>query len=217
MALSVTNLVGFGGKRAAAGGGAGFTLVGLITDNANGTFDFPGGTAVGDLCIVFEYAASASNAGSAIAPTGWTVANDGVTDAYNNSGGDYVGYYKVLTSTSTVTSGYISPSTDLFVGAVYSFGSTITVSSVNDVGTETAANPSSQALNASGSTDVIYCGMAKPTGQYSASFTPDTTMTDGTQFTGAWLYQATGTNETWDDDGSGGSETIISYWLEVTA
>lgn len=227
MALSVTNLVGFGAKRAAAGGGgSSLTFVGSTTNSGTGySVSFHGSAAAGDLAIVGEcFDDTTALAGSlGTVPSGWSVFDDTVTTTIN-----YIPardqqvaiYYKVLTS-GDISAGSVSSSvtgggdTHNGMGCIILRPSSTPTVSTQEVNTSNLTSASVTSSSGTGTVLVVGACPANFGGSYTPTFDHVAGVTDNLGF-GLTVYDSSPLDQTVDDDGSISLENTHAAYANVS-
>lgn len=235
MALSVTNLVGFGSKRAAAGGGGDtLTFVGATTNSATGySVSFHGSAAAGDLAIVFEHfdGTTALLGSTGSAPSGWTVFDDTVTTSlkYTPGGADVQSgfYYKVLSSgdisggsvSSAITSG--ADVVQLMACQIWRPSSTPTLSVQEVIQGSLATSPSAASVTSSSGSPIVlvvgHTGGSLMSGESPAFDQPTQVGSSGAGMeVGVTAYSASPSDQSVDDDDSGTLSINIAAYANVS-
>lgn len=227
MPLSVNNLVGFGAKRpAAGGGGAPLTFIGETTNSSSGySVSFHGSAATGDLAIVGEcFDSTTALAGTTeAAPSGWTLFDDTLDTSSNHRSArdNQVGfYYKVLTS-GDISGGSVSSAitgdadvTQQMACQIWRPSSTPSLS----VQLVLAGNGAALSITASsGSAPVIVVGAV--CGDFGGSNTPafDQVTTVGSDLAlGVTFYESSPVDHTVDDDAGGVELNNVAGYANVT-
>jgi len=227
MALGVTNLVGFGAKRAAAAATSDFAFIGETTNSASGySVSFHGSAAAGDVAIVAESfdGTVALTGTTATPPTGWSVFDDTVTDTIGFRGVRDLNsgiYYKVLTSgdistgsvSSQITGG--ADTNQLMACQIWRPVSTPSFSDQEVAAGLTGADVSVTASSGTPPTLVVgaACGAQFDTNT-SPAFTQTTTVGTGTSglSLGVTYYDASPSSQTVDSQTAAtDSQTFVAY------
>lgn len=222
MPLSVTNLVGFGGKRAVAGG-AGVSALTFeeITTGTGATLTIPSGASAGDVVVLVNRAYNNSSTEPTYTiPTGFSAIGDDLLSSGANRI-KVVNSYKILDGgdpSATITGMAVDTANEMQL-IRYSCdvaASSVTLQSFNAEGTP--GDPAAQTiLGASYSAPMIMVGShAARTGFPSTalSVTADGTDLTGSLKTECLAYNSSPANVTWDANDVD-LNLSISFLLEV--
>lgn len=223
MPLSVNNLVGFGGKRAAAGGGAGptsLTIQGFV-ESTTSSVDVSGVAADGDLLVFVD---AAANSPTSVTPSGATVILDqlqGVTQTVIS--------YKVYSSGDSAFTTMNGDADEVVQVLVLRPDAAITTVTVTIDGTEaTNGDPGSITITGSGETTPVACigvhTVRGTVGSISTAMSPAGDSSNYAEGAGAVVasqmevkvYSASPANHTWDGADEGGNQISCGFTLEVS-